>query len=126
MIISPFLFLSLILFQIVLLFIVSLIFTSIKSIVNKYFPNNLSISDFFPLINGFYIYQISLNKNGTSYLPLVLFIWVILGIILGIFYLFRSNDANIIKFYKLFWKLGIIYMFLAWILTIFIYGYQIL
>ncbi|TPR25748.1 DUF3397 family protein [Apilactobacillus micheneri] len=125
-IIGPFKFLALILFQSILIFIISLVFNAIKKSLGKHFPANFNSSDLFPFIFGLYIYQISLDKHSISCLPQVLMFWLILGIIFGIFYLIRFQEASILKYYKIFWKMGIIYMFVAWIGTIIFYGYQIL
>ncbi|WP_105956280.1 DUF3397 family protein [Apilactobacillus quenuiae] len=125
-IINPFSFLALILFQSIFTFIVSTIFNAIKKSFGRHFPTNFNSSDLFPFIFGIYIYQISLDKHSISFLPQVLLFWLIFGILFGIIYLLRFKEKSILRYYKLFWKMGIVYMFIAWIITIITYGYQIL
>lgn len=118
--ISPFGFLTMILVQVVFLFLFSLLFNIIKKIISKLYKISIRASDFFPIIMSYYIYQLSLDKHDQSFLPYVWLGLVIIGIIYAIYYLFTRSNAKVGIFYKFWWRFSIIYFFVVWPSTILI------
>lgn len=119
-VISPFGFLTMLLIQIVFLFLFSVLFNIIKKIIKKLYKISIRASDFFPIIMSYYIYELSLDKHDQSFLPYAWLGLVIIGIIYAIYYLFTRSNSKVGIFYKFLWRFSIIYFFVVWSSTILI------
>lgn len=119
-VISPFVFLTMVLVQVVYLFLFSILFNIVKKVISKLYKISIRASDFFPIIMSYYIYQLSLDKHNQSFLPYMWLGLVIFGIIYAIYYLFKHSDAKVGIFYKFLWRFSVIYFFVVWVSTILI------
>jgi hypothetical protein len=124
--IYQFQFLTIVLTQIVVLLVISVVFNIIKKFLNHFLNIRIRFSDLYPIILSMFIYNLSVNKHGISYLPIAWGIALISGIIYGIYIIIKNMQLNLWKFYKHFWRLSVIIMFIAWIITIIVLSFQIL
>lgn len=118
--ISPFHFLTVILVQVVSLFLITFITSILIKLINHFKKITLRSNDLFPIILSYFIYELSIDKHEISFLPIIWVIMIIIGILYAIYYLIKNSHINPIRFYRMFWRLAIIYFFVAWVTTIFI------
>lgn len=124
--IYPFQFLTTILAQIIVLLVISIIFNAVKNILCYFWNISMRFSDLYPIILSFFIYNLSINKHGISYLPTAWGVSLVCGIMYGSYIIIRDMKLNLWRFYKHFWRLSVLILFIAWIVTIVVLSFRIL
>ena len=116
--ISAFGFLTSVLFEIVTVFLFSLSFNVVKGSIRKLYTISIRSSDFYPIILSIYIYELSVNKHGISFLPYILLVLFIILLVYGVYYVFNRDNAKVGIFYKISWRFSVIFIFVGWASTI--------
>ncbi|XIF19645.1 MAG: DUF3397 family protein [Acetilactobacillus jinshanensis] len=91
----------------------------VRLIINKFRKNEfkLRLIDAMPILALFFIHQLTFNSQGFSWDPVTIIIWMFMGILVLIYKTFISHQVTHKKFYLTLWRMGDLYLLVAWLIA---------
>ncbi|MEN3241655.1 DUF3397 family protein [Fructilactobacillus sanfranciscensis] len=99
------------------LIISCLILSIIKRMLNNRHLNRVKLIDLFPVFAIIAIPILTINGQGNTFLPILIFIWMIIGIIWIIYLIFSRGELVLKKYLIAFWRFGDLYWLFFYFLS---------
>lgn len=91
------------------LLISGFILVLLKRVINRPCLNRIKAIDIFPIFALIAIPVLTLNQHGNTYLPSLIFLWMMIGIVWILYLIFTTGDLILKRFLIAFWRFSDLY-----------------